>query len=204
MFGEKGGILSVLSHFFEFIEIGTNQISLINGLKVGKQYEVVVTTGGGFYRYRTYDVVEVIGLWKDLPLLVFKGKNDRISDRFGEKLHEAFIKDVVDRLAPEAEFYMMAPQNNSYVLFIKGDKIPSSKAVDEELRESFHYDYCRKLGQLEELKVFTLTGDPKKEYIEGCLSAGQKLGDIKPTNLSTKENWDQFFQGYIEDGNMSL
>jgi hypothetical protein len=198
--GEKGGVLSACSHFFEFIEIETKQISLIKELKVGKQYEVVVTTGGGFYRYRSYDVVEVIGWWKNLPLLIFKGKNDRISDRFGEKLHEAFIREVIERLAPGASFYLMAPQKDCYILYIKGDKLPGSKTVDEALRESFHYDYCRKLGQLKAVQVFVLTGDPKKEYIEGCLSAGQKLGDIKPTYLSTKENWDQFFQGYMEEG----
>jgi hypothetical protein len=197
--GAGGGVLSAHSHFFEFIEVDTKQITLIKELRVGKQYEIVVTTGGGFYRYRSYDVVEIIGWWKDLPLLIFKGKNDRISDRFGEKLHEAFIREVIERLVPQATFYLMAPKKDHYVLYIKGDKLPSSKIVDEALRESFHYDYCRKLGQLKALKVFILTGDPKKEYIDACLSAGQKLGDIKPTYLSTKENWDQFFQGHMED-----
>lgn len=196
---ERGGVLSVCSHFFEFIETDTKEIALINDLKAGKEYEVVVTTGGGFYRYRSYDVIEVIGWWKNRPLIIFKGKNDKISDRFGEKLHEAFIREVVERLAPEAEFYMMAPQKDFYVLYIKGEGLPSGEEVDKGLRESFHYDYCRKLGQLKELKVFVLTGDPEKEYIEGCLNAGQKLGDIKPTYLSTREDWGRFFKGYIQN-----
>lgn len=197
--GEKGAVLSVLSHFYEFIDLDTKEILLIKDLKVGKKYELVVTTSGGFYRYRSYDVIEVVGWWRDLPLVVFKGKNDKISDRFGEKLHEAFVREVVEKVVPNADFYMMAIQGDYYVLYIKADKLPSSSQIDEGLRESFHYDYCRKLGQLKELKLFVLTGDPKKEYIEGCLSAGQKLGDIKPTYLSTREDWHRFFQGYIKE-----
>lgn len=193
--GENGGVLSILSHFFEFIDINTNGICLANELETGREYEVVVTTGGGFYRYRTYDIVKVVGWRKYLPLLVFQGKSDRVSDRFGEKLHEAFVRDTVERLAPGADFYMLAPRKDRYVLYIKSDKLPSGKEVDEALRESFHYDYCRRLGQLKELKIFVLTGDPKKEYADGCLAAGQKLGDIKPAWLSSREDWDKFFRG---------
>ncbi len=198
--GEKGGILSVRSHFFEFIDINENQIRLVNELETGKEYEVVVTTGGGFYRYRTYDIVKVVGWRKSMPLLVFTGKNDRISDRFGEKLHEAFVRETVERLAPGAEFYMVAPRKDRYVLYIKSDNLlPSGEEVDKALRESFHYDYCRKLGQLKELQIFVLTGDPKKEYVDGCLAAGQKLGDIKPAWLSAREDWDRYFTGYLAD-----
>ncbi len=197
--GERGGILSVYSHFFEFIDFNENQIHLVSELETGKEYEVVVTTGGGFYRYRTYDIVKVVGWRQSLPLLVFTGKNDRISDRFGEKLHEAFVRETVERLVPGAEFYMVAPRKDRYVLYIKRDRLPSGEEVDKALRESFHYDYCRKLGQLKELQIFALTGDPKKEYVEGCLAVGQKLGDIKPAWLSARDDWDRYFKGYLAD-----
>ncbi|NLW48431.1 MAG: GH3 auxin-responsive promoter family protein [Firmicutes bacterium] len=194
--GERGGILSVRSHFYEFIDIDTNQICLVNELKTGRVYEVVVTTGGGFYRYRNYDIVKVVGWRKSLPLLIFMGKNDRISDRFGEKLHETFVREAVGKLAPGSEFYLLAPEKNRYILYIKSDKLPSGREADNALRESYHYDYCRKLGQLKELQIFVLTGDPKKEYIKGCLDAGQKLGNIKPACLSSREDWGKYFQGY--------
>lgn len=195
--GERGGILSVYSHFYEFIDITTNKVCLISELKTGGEYEVVVTTGGGFYRYRTYDVVEVVG-WRDsIPFMIFKRRNDRISDRFGEKLHEAFVMEVIEKFSPSIEFYMIAPKRDRYILYIKGHGLPSGREIDEALRESFHYDYCRRLGQLKELQLFVLTGDPKKEYVNGCLHAGQKLGDIKSTHLSTREDWEQYFQGYI-------
>jgi hypothetical protein len=197
--GEWGGVLSVNSHFFEFKEESCDKVSLLQELTVGKQYEVIVTTGGGFYRYRTYDMVEVVGWYHNLPLLIFKGKSDRVSDKFGEKLHEAFVRQVVERLAPNHTFFMMSPQKDCYILYIKGEILPGANELDDALRESFHYDYCRRLGQLKKAKVFALTGNPDKEYIEGCLQAGQKLGDIKPTHLSRREDWNQFFQGnYME------
>ncbi len=202
--GEEGAILSVCSHFFEFIETNTNKIHLANELETEGEYEVVVTTGGGFYRYRTYDIVKVVGWRKGLPLLIFKGKNDRISDRFGEKLHEVFVRETIERLITETEFYMLAPQNDRYILYIKSDRLPSGKEADDGLRESFHYDYCRRLGQLKELQIFVLTGDPKKEYIQGCMAMGQKLGDIKPAWLSLREDWDRYFQGYIFCGHSIL
>jgi hypothetical protein len=197
--GETGGVLSVYSHFFEFIDINTGEVRLVNRLETGKEYEVVVTTGGGFYRYRTYDIVKVAGWRKSLPLLVFEGKNDRISDMFGEKLHEAFVRETVERLIPEAEFYLLAPRKDRYVLYIKSGTLPSGDEVDNALRESFHYDYCRKLGQLKELQIFVLTGDPMREYVAGCLAMGQKLGDIKPAWLSAREDWDKYFTGYLTD-----
>ena len=91
------------------------------------------------------------------------------------------------------EFYMAAFENERYVLYLKSDKTPVN--IDEKLRESFHYDYCRKLGQLKELKIMKLSGNPEKEYIDECVRSGQKLGDIKITNLSKKSGWDKIFKG---------
>ena len=88
---------------------------------------------------------------------------------------------------------MFAPRVDRYVLYIKSDIMP--KNIDEKLRENFHYDYCRKLGQLKELKIFKLTGNPKQEYINGCVEQGQRIGDIKSTALSLKDGWDEIFKG---------
>ena len=76
---------------------------------------------------------------------------------------------------------------------MKSDNIP--KNVDNILRENFHYDYCRKLGQLKELKVFKLNGNPEQEYIMGCVKYGQRIGDIKSTSMSLHNGWDEIFKG---------
>jgi len=75
----------------------------------------------------------------------------------------------------------VAPEVDHYVLYIKSKYMP--EGVDEALRSNFHYDYCRKLGQLKPLKIFKLRGDPEREYINACIANGQRLGDIKPALL---------------------
>ena len=64
---------------------------------------VVLTTGGGLYRYQLRDEVEVVGFFRRCPLLRFLGKSDRVSDLVGEKLAEAHVQGVLDRLLAAAE-----------------------------------------------------------------------------------------------------
>ncbi|HEY5576354.1 MAG TPA: GH3 auxin-responsive promoter family protein, partial [Clostridiaceae bacterium] len=94
-------------------------------------------------------------------------------------------------------FFMIAPETDRYVLYIEAGKETGGigDRIEETLRENFHYDYCRKLGQLKHLKIFKLTGDPEKEYIEECMRRGQRLGDIKPSVLHLKGGWDNVFKG---------
>jgi len=73
------------------------------------------------------------------------------------------------------------------------------KDLENKLRENFHYDYCRKLGQLKAIKVFTLTGQPEKEYIQACQNKNQKLGNIKMIALSKESGWENIFSGYFQE-----
>ena len=190
---ENGARLSIYSHFYEFESIEDGQIYLSHQIEKGKEYCVIITTSGGLYRYRLNDVIEVTDIIGIFPLIKFKGKKDKVSDMFGEKLNEEFLKTIMQKNTKESEFYMFAPRVDRYVLYIKSDIMP--KNIDEKLRENFHYDYCRKLGQLKELKIFKLTGNPKQEYINGCVEQGQRIGDIKSTALSLKDGWDEIFKG---------
>jgi hypothetical protein len=52
--------LAVQSHFFEFVD-ADSRVHLANSLKQGEEYELVVTTSGGLYRYRLQDHVLVTG-----------------------------------------------------------------------------------------------------------------------------------------------
>ncbi len=191
--GEIGARLSIKSHFFEFLSISDNKITLAHELQQGSEYAVIITTSGGLYRYKLNDIIKVIGFSGVFPLIKFTGKSDKVSDLFGEKLNEIFIKNIMNKLEVKPEFYMMAPETDRYVLYIKGKNIPRN--IDEVLRENFHYDYCRKLGQLKELRLFKLTGNPEQEYLDQCVKLGQRLGDIKPTVLHLQGSWDKVFKG---------
>jgi hypothetical protein len=192
--GEEGARPSVTSHFFEFRDMEDGALCLAHELRKGRSYEVIITTSGGLYRYQLKDIVQVTGFSGVFPLLKFQGKADKVSDLFGEKLHEGFVKSVLDRLNFKPEFCMIAPEKDHYVLYIKSDReVPSG--IEDALRENFHYDYCRKLGQLKDLRIFQLTGNPEQEYLEACMARGQRLGDIKPVLLYPFSGLDKTFKG---------
>ena len=187
--GEEGARLSVYAHFFEFLSLRDDKIYLAHQLVPGEEYEVILTTSGGLYRYRMRDIIQVVGFSGQIPRIRFVGKKDKVSDLFGEKLSELFLKS----LPIQSEFHMFAPEGAGYVLYIKtGCPLPD---IDGLLKENFHYKYCRDLGQLKPLKVFRLTGNPAKEFLDECAKRGQRLGDIKPTVLSLQSGWDQIFKG---------
>ena len=68
--------LAVRSHFFEFLRDGRPYLA--HQLVPGEVYSVVVTTGGGLYRYRLEDKVQVNGFVERTPSLAFLGKEDHL------------------------------------------------------------------------------------------------------------------------------
>lgn len=212
--GQPGHVLALRSHFFEFIPAGQDsdldRPLLAHELEPGQAYEPVLTTGGGLYRYRLHDIVQVVGHLKGCPLFRFSGKAGQISDRFGEKLNEYHVRQVLDRLlqryALRPEFVMVAYEEGvgrpGYMLFIEApaasDPLLSRLAADLELalQENFHYRYCRELGQLQPLGLFRIDRNGLETYLSVCQAHGQRAGDIKPMALHRLEGWSSNFQGY--------
>lgn len=193
-----GNCLSYHSHFFEFINMEDNKIYTASNLKQNSRYEVVVTTSGGFYRYKLGDIVEVTHIQNGLPYIKFIGRKGLVSDLFGEKLNEIFLRDVMKSLNIDFLFCMFAPKTDHYVLYILTEDNLLADEIDKKLRTNFHYDYCRKLGQLKMLKIFKLTENCEKEYINYCQKKGQKLGNIKLKILSKENEWDKIFTGFYK------
>ena len=85
--------LAVTSHYFEFLD-ESGGLHGADALERGAHYDVVVTNGGGLWRYRLGDVVECTGHVLATPALRFVGRRARQSDLRGEKLSEVFVADV--------------------------------------------------------------------------------------------------------------
>ena len=191
--------LSIYSHFFEFLSLDDNRIYNASEIEINKRYELIITTSGGLYRYCIGDIIEVISIENNVPYIKFIGRRGAVSDLFGEKLEESFLKNIMQTYKQKIDFYMFAPSKNHYILFIKTDKKINIEDLESKLRENFHYDYCRKLGQLKEIKLFILSGNPEREYIEACQNKNQKLGNIKMTALSKESGWENIFSGYFQE-----
>ena len=190
--GEEGSRLSIYSHFFEFRSLSDGAVVTADRLKKGK-YEVIVTTSGGFYRYCIGDVIEVLEVYSDAPPRIrFLYRNGAFSDMFGEKLTEEFVRSVCTALGISDSFCLLAPCGKRYRLYTTADI--SSDRLDKALCESYHYNYCRQLGQLDSAEVVAVFGEPKEDYIRRLTDDGMRLGDIKPTYLSKKDGWDNYFR----------
>lgn len=195
--------LAITSHFFEFID-ERGRIYLAHELQKNQIYEVVVTTGGGLWRYRLQDQVQVTGFKGDTPSLLFLGRGGSISDRYGEKLSENFVAQAIlaatENLPSRPRFTLLAPDENRagccYTLYVEGD-VPNEidQRLEKLLRESFHYDWCRKLGQLQPLRIFRIEHGGYETYIVRQRLNGKRIGEIKPCALSSNDDWSKYFCG---------
>lgn len=196
--GEQGAGLSYYSHYLEF-RSEDGDFHEIDSLVAGKRYEVILTTGGGLYRYRLRDQIEICGHRGQVPLVHFAGKNGKVSDLYGEKLTEEFVETALQQWQETSQFMMLAADQDGYILYLQAKLRPTAGELDLALRENFHYDYCRRLGQLKAPRIFLLTGNPGSAYLEHCRQNGQRLGDIKMSSLSLLRDWNDVFEGKFAD-----
>jgi len=198
-------LLAVRSHFFEF-ESENGKCQLAHELKKGERYSVLVTTGGGLYRYKLMDRVEVTGYRGSTPALKFIGKESKVVDISGEKMNEDFVSDslreIFEELSLEPYFAMLAPdirnEQQGYSLFIECEGSISTvlqKLLEEALRRNPHYDYCRRLGQLDDSRVFQISGGSEEAYLRFYSAKNVQCGGVKFTPLSIETGWDRVFSG---------
>ena len=189
--GESSGVLSWHSHFFEFRDPGSGRICTADALTPGV-YEILVTTGGGLYRYAIGDLVEILSVYPDAPpRLRFLGRS-RTCDLCGEKLTEDFVQRILTALGITDA--LLAPEGKRYLLFTQDPRV-TAHAIDRALCENYHYAYCRQLGQLRQAAVVHVNESPRQVYLRRRVREGMRLGDIKPAYLRPETDWRQEFQG---------
>jgi len=197
-------VAAATSHFYEFIEQPGAAPRLLHELEANHEYSVLLTTGGGFYRYRLGDRVRVTGFARNTPLLEFLGKEDGVSDLCGEKLSPAFVGSVLEELSVEraysSDFAMLAPSQQEgprYVLFLQGENSQADLAaqLDKKLTQNPHYAYCRRIGQLAAPRVFQITSNAGESYLRRCVAAGQRAGAVKSVALHRMTGWEEVFHG---------
>jgi len=202
----QGSVAAVTSHFLEFLENDSTTPRLLHELEVGSEYSVLLTTGGGLWRYRLGDRVRATGFFEQTPVLEFIGREGNVSDVCGEKLSAAFVDSVLLELESERActpgFAMLAPsfeETPRYVLFFHG-RIETGRfaeLLDAKLRRNPHYDYCRKLGQLSPAAIFQITEGAGEAYMRRCSALGQRAGNVKETPLHRLSGWENHFQGFL-------
>ena len=132
LFEAPAPVLAITSHFYEFIESSSQTLCSLEALELGKNYEVVLSTSGGFLRYRTGDQVRLEGFFEKTPCFQFLGRVDQVCDLVGEKLHSQDVESLLQcafkkRFGSLPKFFMLAPELGPpahYHLFMEVDITP--------------------------------------------------------------------------------
>ncbi len=196
---EKEGIAGIIpAHvtFFEFIEKRENQKDrnpiTIDKLEVGKNYEVIITTTEGLYRYRMGDIVKVTGYKHKLPLIEFVDRDNYLNIA-GELAHENILISIMYKVIEEIEIKI---KSFTFLPYIKD---PSKKPRYEVLIELFPE------SQLDDelaIRFKELLDKTLKEYISDYRQMREEFGRLDPPVLSIVKQggYDEFDKKRITGG----
>ena len=86
--------------FFEFLPYGREDEGplLPHELKIGEQYEIIVTNFSGFYRYRLGDIIKIIDFCYESPVFEFAFRRDQAINIGGEKMTVCQLEEAVQRM----------------------------------------------------------------------------------------------------------
>lgn len=198
--GTSMPVLAVDSGYYEFRD-GAGRCLIASEVSAGSDYEVVMTTESGLYRYATGDRVRVHGFEGEAPLLEFIGRGAQVSDLCGEKFSEDFVTSGLASL--RLRFALVAPTEaprRGYSLFVDAAEVSRDNiamvevSVEQALCRNPQYAYARRLGQLAPLEVRRCVR-PLETWLRAGLERGQRLSVVKPPVLSAEQGWASRFQG---------
>ncbi len=191
-------VLASRSHFYEFIDLQTDKPHFAWELKVGQEVRPLLTTGAGLLRYGLSDRLRVQRFVGTTPCLEFQGRIGD-ADMVGEKMSQDAAERVLRlldeggrcrplSLMPVPSGLQQTRERPCYVALCEGQ--PDSaldsarkQTLEKGLRELFHYDLARDLGQLAEAEVVT-TPNARAVYEELGALRGMVKGNIKVEPLS--------------------
>ena len=204
------------SVFYEFIPIDSEDpgdIVTIDGVEVGKTYEIVITNQSGFYRYRIRDAVKVTGMYNNTPLIQFQYRIDQTISVLGEKTTELVLRGVAERVERELGYSM-----EDFSVFGDVDSVPmryvmlmeatlpeglDPGAVAAELDKGLcegNPSYGDKVakGMLDHLRLLFLQPETYLLYRDVMISKGAASAQLKPPRI-LNEIQRRFFMALLED-----
>ena len=161
--GMNKHVLSYTSHFYEFKDSKGN-IKTASNLSEEEVCEVIITTGGGLYRYNMHDLVRCTGFYNSIPCFEFIGRSGNVSDLVGEKVAESSLNEILDTALNTFQhisalylFPVHTEAGAQYTLAIEGEDHEAAAVrafVEAELMKNPNYKQALKAGQLRGLSPF--------------------------------------------------
>ena len=212
--------------FFEFIPVEdeNSRPLMLNELKVGELYEIVITNLSGLYRYRIKDVVRVTGYKGKVPLLSFAYRKNQVINITGVKLTAEHITGAVKSFEKRTGITI-----NDYCIYADTDSIPwkivmdtdsipwkivmfietqsniSPEIVgqlenifDEELsKTNREHGRMLKIGETSPSAVYPVQNGTFGKYREYKISKGTSQNQVKSIRVINSREQLDFFKKYI-------
>lgn len=193
--------------FFEFIKeddifLANPKTYNLNELLINKNYEIVVTSFNGLYRYRLGDVVKIIGYYNKSPKLIFMYRKNQLLNMVSEKTTESQVKSSLKSFEKTLNLkiidYCTSPNNKkspgNYLFFLElaDNTYNTSKLediLDKELRIfNKAYDRFRSKNTLSKLQIILLKSGSFEILKDSLLESGASKNQLKIPRVITSGN----------------
>lgn len=183
------GALTIYTYFFEFLPRDGGAPLLAHELETGKDYELLLTTNAGLYRYRIHDIIHVDGFFGTTPMIHFRAKAGDVANLSGEKLdgpllQEMIRKAVSDRFGTKALQVYPDMAERRYVIYIEPDRDVEreeglSELVDDYLLRNVSMYAWARGDAIKKPKVCLMSRGWGEEVYRQYAKKGQERAQIK-------------------------
>ncbi|XP_024516760.1 indole-3-acetic acid-amido synthetase GH3.10 [Selaginella moellendorffii] len=182
--------------YMEFLRLRDNKLVDSSNLEIGEQYELVITTYSGLYRYKVGDVVKVVSFFHQSPQMAFEYRTSALLSVNLDVASEQELQNVVRRTCNEANLEIVDFTSHSnvteppgyYVIYweLKNKPDYSNHALlnrcCDVLDRSFTsstYIMGRRSGTIGPLKLVILERGSFGRIMEYAVSNGSAPGQYK-------------------------
>ena len=200
--GQPDGTLALHSIFFEFVpvseHIGPDTHALgAHELVQDEEYQVVITTTGGLYRYAINDIVRVTGFYDGSPLIRFVRKGEYVKNIAGELLNVDHVLDAMKTVGRDTGLRIRhlqvqpRPEERRYAVHVELESSPPEAAlrtlperIDAELcRVNEVYAEVRRESLLEPVTAYLMHAGWLDAITSDWVASGRRESQFKPPVL---------------------
>lgn len=211
-------VLLPRSVYFEFVPLDNPDYDHTLGvedLEEGHDYEVIITSRSGFYRYKMRDAIRCVGHKGTMPTMEFLFRLDQTVNMHGEKTTELVLRKVADKVAERMGLDLVDfsvypnvdhhPARYEYLYeFYHADHAAIdlaelSRITDEELREgNYDVNYMTEDGTFAPAIARVLQDETNQLWRDMRIMHGKAPNQIKPVHIIDTEQKRRFFFALID------
>ncbi|MDD5952956.1 MAG: GH3 auxin-responsive promoter family protein [Oscillospiraceae bacterium] len=214
----KDSALVPNSVFYEFLPMDANgdfsQVVTMDKVEVGKEYEIIMTSPSGLYRYRMGDCIRIMGMYNKLPLIRMQYRIGNmveiIDDHTTEDMLTAAVVDTAKKFHFDlVDFTVYADRDAMpprYVYLLEMGDHPDGLKL-EEMRQYLDERLCTYSPDLKEYQEKGIGGQTglhilQEEtyllYKDIMVMKGRSFSQVKPVHIIRNNFQYRFFFSLID------